>query len=168
MIDMLGAGGDDDHEMSEAVQVEVGSALRHLPLGEVTGRKNVNDESGGVGIGIRVDVDDAGGLFLLEVLNKSGVELLGMLLHLLARVAVRNGHQQAMFARHLHASDDSFQLLSFQTHSLIDPETSGRVGSRQRSAAGRHGSALFRRQGETSQISISGHVAHLNKGEVVF
>ena len=123
MEQFSGAGGNDDHKMSESIQideVEIGRAFGPLPGRELARRKDVDDESRHVGSRMRVDVDDSGGLFLPEIIDKAGGEFVRLLVDLLARSSVRYGHQQAMLRRHLHASDDSFQLLSFQTHSLID------------------------------------------------
>ena len=128
----------------------------------------MDDESGHVGSGM-VDVNDSGGLLLLEILDKAGVELVSLLAYLLARSPVRYGHQQAVFGRHLHAPDDSFQLLSFQTHSLIDAETSGRKTSGgKRGPAGRHRGTLFGRQGVPRQFLVAGNKVHLDEGVVVF
>ena len=165
----LSASGDNDHEMRVLIQVEIGRALGQLPLRKLAGRKNVDDEAGVARAGMRVDVDDAGGLLEAQVLDEAGVEILGVFDHLFARSAVRYGHQQAMLGGHLHASDHSFQLLSFQTHSLIDPETSGREGSAQHGrSAGRHGRALFRRQRVARQFGVAGDKVHRDERVVVF
>ena len=149
--------------------MKIRRALGQLSLRELARRKNVDDESGVSRARMRIDVDDTGGLLKTQVLDEAGVELLGVFDHLFARSSVRYGHQQAMFGGHLHASDDSFQLLSFQTHSLIDSETSGREGSAQHGrTAGRHGRALFRRQRVARQFSVSGNKVHRDERVVVF
>ena len=150
------------------ILTKTGRAFGDLPLSEIARRKDMNDETRHVGARVGIDVDDSGGLLLPEIINEAGGEFLGVFDCLFARSSVRNGHQQAMFGWHLHASDHSFQLLSFQTHSLIDPETSGRhEGTRHRRPAGRHGRTLLRRQRVTRQILVAGNKVHLNKGVVV-